>query len=51
MIDENHPDQVRWAAKAEQVLSKRADEITSDDAKEVTSMEVEHHLPFWTTWC
>ena len=49
MIDTNYSDQLRWAAKAEQVLSKPADEITNEDAKAVTSREVDHSLPYGLT--
>lgn len=38
--DRVHPDQIRWAAKAHQILSKPANEIKEQDAGEVTSKEV-----------
>lgn len=46
MIDTNYSDQLRWAAKAEQVLSKPANEISNEDAKVVTSREVDHRFPY-----
>lgn len=51
MIDTKYPEQVEWAAKAEQVLSKPANEITTDDAKNVTAKEVHHDLPHGTKLC
>lgn len=46
MADTRYPEQVEWAAKAEQVLSKPANKITADDAKNVTAKEVHHDLPY-----
>ncbi|GFF33550.1 hypothetical protein IFM61606_01917 [Aspergillus udagawae] len=37
--DQVNPDQIRWASKAEQVLSKPLNEITMDDARNLTSKE------------
>ncbi|ODM20224.1 hypothetical protein SI65_03277 [Aspergillus cristatus] len=37
--DTKYPEQVQWAAKAEQILSKPANEISTDDAKNVTAKE------------
>lgn len=34
-----HAEQTEWAVKADQVLSKPANKITQDDAKEVESRE------------
>lgn len=35
-----NPDQVKWAAKADEILSKPADRISSDDARVLHSREV-----------
>ncbi|GIJ98268.1 hypothetical protein Aspvir_000384 [Aspergillus viridinutans] len=37
--DQVNPDQIRWASKAEQVLSKPLNEITMDDSRNLTSKE------------
>ncbi|RHZ47484.1 uncharacterized protein CDV56_101313 [Aspergillus thermomutatus] len=37
--DQVNPDQIRWASKAEQVLSKPLNEITMDDARNLSSKE------------
>ncbi|GIJ89107.1 hypothetical protein Asppvi_008036 [Aspergillus pseudoviridinutans] len=39
LTDKVNPDQIRWASKAEQVLSKPLNEITMDDARNLTSKE------------
>lgn len=46
MIDTKYPEQVQWAAKAEQVLSKPANEISTDDAKNVTAKGVHLNIPY-----
>jgi len=50
-IDTKYPEQVEWAAKAEQVLSKPANEISTDDAKNVTAKEVNHNLSHGMSPC
>lgn len=43
--DTKYPEQIEWAAKSEQILSKPANEITTADAKNVTAKEVLYTFP------